>query len=287
MIGVPFAVAMEKKFFDQAGVHIDEISGGGGGEVVRNAMASDLPYGEVSLSSALAAYRQSLPIVIVETGSIGVNNVWLVQHNAPIATFKDLIGKRVAYTIPKSISETLLLLVLAEEHIDQGAVTKVAVGNYVQGLTLLSQGGVDATPLSEPLLSVNAGKYRILLKAQDVLPDMAETVGITTREFATEHPEKIRAIVEGRRKAVEYIYAHPDEAGRITAHAYDMDPAIMARAVESNAKVRQWVAGEMKRAQFDAIADGMRLTGELTDDVPWDKLLDPSFLPPDLKAKSD
>jgi NitT/TauT family transport system substrate-binding protein len=287
MLGVPYAVAMKQKFFEQAGIDIDQISGGGGGTVLRNAMASSLPYGEVAPSAAVAAYREGLHVIIVATGTIVVNNVWLVPPNSPIKTLKDFSGKRVAYTSPKSISEALLLMVLAQEHIDEHAITRIASGGYVQGLTLLTQNAVDVAPLSEPLLSLNAGKYRIVAKAQDVLPEMVETVGVTTREFATQHPDKIRAIIAGRRMAVDYIYAHPEEAGRIAAGYNDMDPEIVGRAVKSNAEGRQWVTGEIKRVQYDHLADGLRLTGELVGEAPWAALLDPSFLPDDLKAKSN
>ena len=55
---LPWAVAMEKGYFADAGVKIDEIiAGAGGGTTLRNVLASDLPYGEVATSAALAAAR--------------------------------------------------------------------------------------------------------------------------------------------------------------------------------------------------------------------------------------
>jgi NitT/TauT family transport system substrate-binding protein len=63
---LPWAVAMEKGYFDDAGVKIDEvIAGAGGGTTLRNVLASDLPYGEVATSAAIAAKRAGLDIVIV------------------------------------------------------------------------------------------------------------------------------------------------------------------------------------------------------------------------------
>ena len=53
---LPWAVAMEKGLFAPAGLKIDHIiSGEGGGTTLRNMLASDLPYGEVSPS----AYKRS------------------------------------------------------------------------------------------------------------------------------------------------------------------------------------------------------------------------------------
>jgi NitT/TauT family transport system substrate-binding protein len=55
---LPWAVAMEKGFFDEAGVKIDEvIAGAGGGTTLRNVLASNLPYGEVATSASAALGR--------------------------------------------------------------------------------------------------------------------------------------------------------------------------------------------------------------------------------------
>ena len=52
---LPWAVATEKGYFKEAGINVDQIIAGmGGGTTLRNMLASDLPYGEVATSAALA-----------------------------------------------------------------------------------------------------------------------------------------------------------------------------------------------------------------------------------------
>ena len=68
--GAPFAVAMAKGFFKQAGIDItDVISGAGGGASVRAAMATSLGYGDVSPAPVLAAIDQGQDLRIVNIGS--------------------------------------------------------------------------------------------------------------------------------------------------------------------------------------------------------------------------
>ena len=63
---LPWAVAIGKGYFDEAGIKIDQvIAGAGGGTTLRNVLASDLPYGEVATSAAIAA---SLPPGTVRLG---------------------------------------------------------------------------------------------------------------------------------------------------------------------------------------------------------------------------
>jgi NitT/TauT family transport system substrate-binding protein len=77
---LPWAVAMEKGYFDDAGIKIDQvIAGAGGGTTLRNILASDLPYGEVATSAAIAASRAGLDIIIVNSASNHIGEISLVR----------------------------------------------------------------------------------------------------------------------------------------------------------------------------------------------------------------
>src|SRR6187200_1878241 len=66
MYGAPYAVAIEKGFYKEQGLDIDGVlTSKGGGTTVRNVIASDLPYGEVALSAAIAAANQGIKLKIV------------------------------------------------------------------------------------------------------------------------------------------------------------------------------------------------------------------------------
>ena len=59
--GMPYAVAMEKGFFKEAGADITGIlSSAGGGTTVRNLLTGNLPYGEIDLAGTVAAIQQGL-----------------------------------------------------------------------------------------------------------------------------------------------------------------------------------------------------------------------------------
>jgi len=78
---LPWAVAVEKGLFAAEGVQVDHIiSGEGGGTTLRNMLASDLPYGEVATSAALAAIRSGLDVVIVNTASDHIGEIALVAN---------------------------------------------------------------------------------------------------------------------------------------------------------------------------------------------------------------
>ncbi|HZP78244.1 MAG TPA: ABC transporter substrate-binding protein [Pseudolabrys sp.] len=288
LYGAPFAVGMEKGLFQKAGIDITGIIGSaGGGTTVRNILASSTPYGEVALPAALAAARSGgLDLIIVNVGTHTVAESTLVtMPNSDIKSINDLVGKKVAITSPKSSSEMIFLMELKAKNIDASKVTRIAAGGYPPALTMLEQGAVSAAGLIEPLSIIRKDKYRTVLAAKDVLPPMTTSVGITTRAFAKEHPDKLRALIAGRRAAVEAIYADPDGTAAILTKLWHFDPAIAKQAVANMIGPKMWSAGDFNRAELDRTVEGLKLIGEVKEDVDWSKLVDQSFLPKDLQGK--
>jgi NitT/TauT family transport system substrate-binding protein len=287
LYGLPYAVAMDKGLFKKAGIDITGIlSSGGGGTTVRNILASPTPYGEVAVSAALAAQRQGLDVVIVNVGTRSVAEASMVaMPNSGIKTVADLVGKKVAITSPKGVSEMLLMMVLQEKGIDPNKVTRIASGGYVNGLTMLEQGAVSAAVLIEPLSIIRKDKYVTVYRAGDVLKPMTTSVGITTRKFAKESPDKLRAIINGRRAGVDALYADPAGAAKILERDFKLTPGDAKQAVDNMIRPKMWSAGNFNQAELDRMIEGLRLIGEVTGPVDWSTLIDASYLPADLKGK--
>jgi NitT/TauT family transport system substrate-binding protein len=288
LYGLPYAVAMQDGLFKKAGIDITGIlSSGGGGTTVRNILASKTPYGEVAVSAALAAQKQGLDVVIVNVGTRSVAESSMVtMPNSDIKSIKDLVGKKVAITSPRGVSEMLLLMALKAEGLDPSKVTRVASGGYVNGLTMLEQGVVSAAALIEPLSIIRQDKYRTVYKSGDILKPMTTSVGITTREFAKDHSDELRAIIAGRRAGVDATYADPAAAAALLQKDFKLTPEVAKVAVDNMVKSRMWSDGEFDRAELDRMTDGLQLVGELDGKVDWSKIVDMHFLPADLIAKS-
>lgn len=286
MYGAPYAVALEKGFFKEAGVEITGIlTSKGGGTTVRNVLAGGLPYGEVSLAAAVAAAKEGLDIKIVNTGAASVYDIlWVAPKGSEIKSIKDLAGKKAAFTSPKSVTEMVLLMSLAAGGVDVKQVERISTGGIGAGLTAMTQGGVVAAPTLDPIWSRTQDKYQPVFYAKDLLPPMTQTVGITTGEFAKSSPAKLKAIIEGRRKGVDFIYANPEEAGKIFAETYKMDEALGIRAIKNMIEVKYWGRGELDLKAMDNMVEGLRIIGEVDGPMDWSKLVDKSFLPDDLKS---
>src|SRR5512142_387693 len=137
LYGLPFAVAMEKGYFKDAGVDIDGIlTSKGGGTTVRNVLASGLPYGEVALSAAVAAANEGIDIRIVNDGVVSVGDLlWVTTPDNPVKTIQDLQGRKMGYSAPKSVTDIVSRLCLEAAHVPLDKVQRVAVGGIGSQLT--------------------------------------------------------------------------------------------------------------------------------------------------------
>jgi len=286
--GAPYAVAMEKGFFRQHGVDVTGIlTAAGGGTAVRNTLAGGIPFGEVSLAAAVQAIGAGQKLVIVAAGAQSVSDqLWAVKRGSPLHGIEDLAGRRIAYTAPGSVSNMVILMALKAHGMTAQQVRLVPAGDLGANLAAVSSGAVDAAFLDEMTLSQNAALVQPVFYVRDVMsPRMMQTVLITTAEYAHAHPDTIRGLIAARREGVAYIAGHPDEAGDITARAYsNPDAALFRTHMRELLHEDYWSDGRFDYEGMNHMVEGLQITGQQKGDVDWSKLVDPSYLPADLRA---
>jgi NitT/TauT family transport system substrate-binding protein len=286
--GAPYGVAIEKGFFKQAGIDITGvISGAGGGTSVRSAIASDLGFGDVSPAPVIAAIEQGQDIKIVSLGSRSLaDNVVIVMPSSPIKTVKDLKGKKFAISNPKSLGEMTAVLVFEQAGLKPDDVQRVALGGLAGALTAMENGVVEATSIPGILFMMRGGesKYRVLLGPKQ-LPQLPPAVGIATGSLMTKHPEKLRALLAGRREGVKFIYEHTPEAIKILSKVYEpLPPKDVETLINQLVEARFWSEGQIELQGLQNIVRAMKYVGSLDKDVAFDKMIDTSFLPSDLQS---
>lgn len=289
MNGMPFAVVMAKGYFAECGLDITGIiSSPGGGTTIRNVLAGNLLYGEPSLAAVVTAVQGGADIKIVSGNAHTVADIaFVTMPGSPIQSLEDIKGKRLGYTNPGSTTQALTLLLLEQAGLTTEEVELVATGGFGPGLTALETGGVDMMALTEPLTSEYEGKYEVVIGASDVFPPMNNVVGVTTADVIANRPDDLRCVLEARRKAVDFMYENPAEAAAIIAEAYEMDPAIIERAVTTliNSPVNgipYWGPGWLHYEGMDNMIRAQKMVGAVEGDVDWSELVDDSFLPADL-----
>jgi NitT/TauT family transport system substrate-binding protein len=293
--GMPYAVAMAKGFFKQQGADVTGIlSSDGGGTTVRTMLGGNLAYGEINPTATVIAIQQGADLKIVSDNVQTVAEfIWAVKPDSPIRTAADLKGKKIGYTNPRSTSQALAILVLENAGLKPSDAELVKTGGFGEGIVALDLGAVDITPIPEPLWWQHQNKYRAVVRASELLPPLDNVVGVTTGKAAATRGDFIRAVIRARRQAVEYMYANPDESAEIIAKAYNLSPDVAKSAVKNllgsheKSGVKYWSGGEINIKARNEMMRAQKIVGALKDDPDWGKIIDESFLPDDLKKKTN
>ena len=288
---MPWAVALEKGFFKEAGVNITAIRASTGGSAdIRNMLAGGLPYAESALASVITASRNGADVRIVSENVATVANfVWATTISSPVKALAGIKGRRLTFTTPQSTTEVVDHLLVARLSLRNEDVRYVATGPYGAALTALQTGGADVALLAEPIFTLNTGKYRALAWARDVLPPLVSTVGVVSTETARRRPGLVRGILLAHRLAVEFMMSHRKESAQIIGRVYKLDPAVVETVLgelmdhPSEGNVPYFGLGDFYPAGFDRMIDGLKLINTLEGNVAWRPLVDQSFLPADLR----
>ena len=231
------------------------------------------------------ATQRGKVLLIVNTASDHIGEIALVANpKSNVHKVQDLQGKKAGFTGPKSTSEMLLRLALKEAGMT-GKVEPVATGGFGGGLTLLDSGGIDATPLIDPILTLKPEKYRVIFHFADLIPRMTWLVGVTTRKFAKEHPDIVRKLVKVHRRGVDHIYANHEEAIRIYAKVWQQNPSDVATYFPKYFGYKgEWSPGGFDKDALTKMSDGLQLIGDSSGPVDWKAVIDQQFLPKELQG---
>lgn len=290
MYGVPFGVAKEKGYFREAGLEVTGfITSAGGGTTIRNALASEIPYGEVALPAAINAIQQGVELAIIHCGVISVADLlWATRKDGTgINSVDDLKGRKLGYSSPKSTTDILSTIILNQRGI-ASQVERKSVGAISAGLTALREGGVDATYIGEPVWSKEKANYRVGFMATSFVPRFTQTVGIVKVDYAKKNPDRIRGIINARKRGVEFILQNPAEAAAILAREYKIEPAVARSAMDTvmQAKAGYWSPGRFDYEGMNANLKGLIIVKAIEDGpFDWKKYVDESYLPADQRSK--
>jgi len=281
---LPWAVALETGMFKEAGLDIDGITAGaGGGTSLRNMLAGELPYAELATSAAIAGSLAGVELKMLASASNHIGELtWATKPDAGIASLKDLVGKKVAYTSPKSITEMVIRTALKREGLT-GKVDTLPLGGLGPALTALAQGAVAAAPWNDPALTITPNKYKVLFYAHEYYPKFTWQVAVTTKEFAAKSPQTLRKLLAVHRKAVEFVYANREESARIYAKVWEVSLEEAKAILPKYYEWQHWGRGDFSKEGLDAVNDGLVAVGELKEPFDWRRLIDQSLLDDDLR----
>lgn len=212
----PQILALKKGWFSGPGVTVQGVDPGmsagiAAAEALVSGSADVAVMGDVPAVFALASAR---PCVLIASYGGGENmHSIIVSASSGINTPRDLIGRRIGVHFGSS-THGAVYRYLQANNIDPAALTLVNVPQSSLVEALIS-GDIDALAASEPApsLALDKASGSRLLSTLSGLGNEYPLMLVASRDFADAHPEVIRMLVAGTRKAVDYINADPEASG--------------------------------------------------------------------------
>lgn len=228
MANAPAVIADRKGFFKEEGVNV-EIKSFGDGPILQQALAGgDLDMAYIGAPPVFQWYARGLNSRILAKVNYGQAAV-ITQANSPIRTVADLKGKKIAGVAKGSGMDVLLRgYVLKEaaglEPDQDTTIVNMPAGNMPAAL---DRNLVDAAFTWEPFISTALlrGNSRVVLDINQAIPQYPWYVVMAMPRTLAQRPDDVVKVLRAHRRAIEFLYKHPDEANQIIADAFEI-PAI-------------------------------------------------------------
>jgi NitT/TauT family transport system substrate-binding protein len=290
MANAPALIADKKGFFAEEGLKV-ELKGFGDGPVIQQAVAG----GEIDVAyiGAPPVYQWSargLDTRILAKVNYG-QAALVARADGPIHALADLKGKRLAGVARGSGMDVLLRGFVLKEtaRLDPDTdltLSQIPVGNMNAAL---DTGTVDAAFAWEPFVSqsVLRGAGRVVFDVNAALPGYPWYVVAAPVKTLGERPDDLVKLLRAHAKAIAYLRDQPDEANRIIAEAFKLEPVTAANgatvppeAIVTEARKRLGWSAEIEasdRAFVQRLIDYSTALGFLTKPLKADDVIDDSF----------
>ncbi|HZX30759.1 MAG TPA: aliphatic sulfonate ABC transporter substrate-binding protein [Rhodocyclaceae bacterium] len=154
----------------------------------------------------------------------------VVPANSPIASVKDLKGKKVA-TFKGTTAHHLLVLALKEAGLKPSDIELVNL-TLPDMANALQKGDVDAAFLWEPLFSKLELDRSVKVIRDGKGLKNAIAVIESTESFATKNRNEAKAVLRAFQRGAEFIRRNPDEAAKLVAAELKQPEPIIRRSLD-------------------------------------------------------
>lgn len=250
MTHAPAIIALAEGYFDahlpdHATIETVQFNAGGSAIEALFAGAIDVTY--IGPNPAINGYvRSNGEALRIVSGATSAGARLIVRPESGITAPDDLAGKRIATPALGNTQDVALRSYLLEHGLasrEQGGNVEVIPTANPDILSLFARGQIDGAWVPEPWATrlVQEAGGEVFLDERDLWPngDFVTTHLIASTKFLDEHPDLVRALIEGNLDALRLIEESPERAREVTnegiraSTSVAMPPALIEAAWET------------------------------------------------------
>lgn len=276
-------VLKEKRFLEDAlagdGIGVRWVQTLGSNKALEFLNAGSIDFGSTAGAAALIARINGNPLRSIYVYSRPEWTALVTRKDAGVARVEDLKGKRVAVTRGTD-PHIFLVRSLAAAKLTERDV-KLVLLQHPDGRTALERGDVDAWAGLDPIMAASEIENGAVLFYRD---KAANSWGILNvrEEFANEHPELVRRVLNAYERARKWSLENPAELRRILMAATGLSEPVIVRQLERTELTHSTI-GEQQRETILQAGLALKEAGVLSADTnvasAVDALVDRRFAP--------
>ena len=277
----PMYVAIEEGYFEENGIKIDLILTSGADKVTAAVLSGDAQIGFSGSEATIYVYNGGEKDYLKTFSQLTQKDGTFIVSRERIDNFKlsDLKGKTViggrAAGMPEMTFEYALKQNGIDPRIDLNIDTSVAFP-AMAGAFISGQG--DFVTLFEPTASqVEKQGYGYVMESVGKLGGTVPYTSFSARKsFIKENKDLIKSFDKAIQKGLDYVHNHSDKevAETIIKQFPDSKISELEDAVKRYRKIEAWpTTTKFSKKSFDHLQDIMIDYGEITEKVPYSKLM--------------
>jgi NitT/TauT family transport system substrate-binding protein len=232
-------IADKEGFFRDEGLHVTLITGGSPASVINLVASGNVGIAAGSTDSVMGAIAHGLPLKFIAPGF--QTNPYTLVTVPSITDWPQLKGKTVLIG-PKLDVTGISLTRMADAHkMTMDDFNVIVSTSTTARFAALMSGNVQAAMLNQPFdILAQAKGMHLLAAAHDYIKDWLFEGFVVNTNWLPGNRSTAVHFLRAIRKAIQYGYAHPDEAVSILTAATNIDPEVGKKAYDLN--WRQWHA---------------------------------------------
>jgi NitT/TauT family transport system substrate-binding protein len=219
-IGAQVLWAKDEGFLKRAGVDADVTLINNGAAIAAAVASGAVDIGQANLVSLATAHERGLPFVLIAPGGFYTSSepttALVVARSSPVKTAKDLIGKTIAVSGIKNITQVGASAWLDQNGADPAKVNWIELP-FPQMAPALAAGRVDAAVIAEPELSeATSSNARVLAPVYSaVAKEFLIGAWFARADWVKAHPDLVKRFAAAIAETSRWANAHHAESAQI------------------------------------------------------------------------
>lgn len=281
----PQYAAIELGYFKDEGIDLELVTGFGADKVMTSLISGDADIGFMGSEASIYVFAENSEDYVINFSQLTqrAGNFLVAREDMPDFKWTDLKGKKLLGGRAGGMPQMLLEYILKKNGIDPKNDLEI-IQNIDFGSTAaaFSSGIGDFTAEFEPAATSleTAGTGYVVASLGVDSGYVPYTAYSARKSYIEKNPEIIQAFTNAIQKGVEYVNSHTsEEIAKVIAPQFtEADEATITKIVTRYKDQNTWKTDTIfEENSFNLLIDILKSSGELKEDVPYDKLVDSSF----------